>query len=61
MNVKFIMTILAASLVLASCTEKPDDGKHQDGEVVIPELPADPHPDKTAFQHRIILLQHTGT
>ncbi len=61
MNVKFIMTILAASLVLASCTEKPDDGKHQDGEVVIPELPADPHPDNTAFQHRIILLQHTGT
>ena len=31
------------------------------GDVAIPELPADPQPENTEFNHRILLLQHTGT
>lgn len=61
MKIKFILMSFAASMMLASCTDKPVDPVVPDGEVVIPELPVDPYPDKTSFQHRIILLQHTGT
>lgn len=58
-----ILTILAAALLLAwSCTEKPADvTETPTGEVAIPELPKDSDPVNTSFEHRILLLQHTGT
>lgn len=58
---KIIALSLAAALLLG-CAEKPDDNRQElVGDVVIPELPADPQPENTSFQHRILLLQHTGT
>lgn len=55
---------MAASLLLfAGCTgddpQTPQPPAPEDGE--IPALPADPQPDNTSFDHRIMLLQHTGT
>lgn len=59
---KKICSLLASVAVLfLSCTEKPDGGQNSDGDVLIPELPADPQPGSTDFSHRILLLQHTGT
>lgn len=46
---------------MVSCTEKHEEPEIPVGEVAIPELPADPEPGNTSFNHRIILLQHTGT
>lgn len=50
-----------AAALLIGCTEKPENPEEDFGDVVIPELPADPQPANTLFSHRIILLQHTGT
>lgn len=59
---KKIITLALAAALLLGCTEKPDDNRQEVvGDVVIPELPADPQPENTSFQHRILLLQHTGT
>ena len=58
-----ILTAFAAVLLLAwSCTEKPEDVTEiPSGDVVIPELPQDTDPANTLFEHRILLVQHTGT
>lgn len=58
-----ILTVLAAVLLMAmACTEKPADvTENPSGEVAIPELPKDADPANTSFEHRILLLQHTGT
>lgn len=61
MKMRFLPILLAAFTMSASCTDKPVDPVVPEGEATIPELPADPYPDKTSFQHRIVLLQHTGT
>lgn len=58
-----LLTILAAAAILFGCTEKsgttPDNiDTDLSG---APELPADPQPGNTSFDHRIMLLQHTGT
>ena len=46
---------------MVSCTEKQEEPEIPAGNVTVPELPADPEPDNTSFNHRIMLLQHTGT
>ena len=56
---KLLLAVCCAAVV--SCTEKPVDPEIPTGDVTIPELPADPAPDNTSFNHRILLLQHTGT
>ena len=49
-------------LALMSCTEKQEEQQQVPStDVSVPELPADPQPDNTSFNHRILLLQHTGT
>jgi len=62
MKTRYIITLFAAVVFLASCDEKqePSGGEVSDN-VVIPELPDDPQPENTSFAHRIMLLQHTGT
>ena len=58
-----LLTILAAAAILFGCTEK--NGTTPDNIDTdlsgAPELPADPQPENISFDHRIMLLQHTGT
>jgi hypothetical protein len=56
---RFLFVVCFA--VMVSCTEKQEDPEIPAGDVTVPELPADPEPDNTSFNHRIMLLQHTGT
>ena len=58
---KKILSLAFAAALLIACTEKPEKPEADFGDVVIPELPADPQPGNTSFSHRILLLQHTGT
>ena len=63
MKRRFLTLLTAAVAVFASCNSSntlvPDNiGPDVSG---IPELPADPQPGSTNFNHRIMLLQHTGT
>lgn len=58
---KKILSLAFVAALLIGCTEKPEQPEEDFGDVVIPELPADPQPANTSFSHRIILLQHTGT
>ena len=46
---------------MVSCAEKQEEPEIPAGDVNVPELPADPEPGNTSFNHRILLLQHTGT
>lgn len=48
-------------MAMISCTEKQEDPEIPTEDIAIPELPADPEPGNTSFNHRILLLQHTGT
>ena len=56
---KFLFAVCCA--VLVSCAEKQEEPEIPAGDVNVPELPADPEPGNTSFNHRILLLQHTGT
>ena len=56
---KFLFAVCLA--VIVSCTEKQEEPEIPAGDVTVPELPADPEPGNTSFNHRIMLLQHTGT
>ena len=56
-----ILAFCCAALFLAACAEKETPVENPSGDVTIPELPADPQPENTSFNHRILLLQHTGT
>lgn len=56
---RFLFAVCFA--VMVSCTEKQENPEIPAGDVTVPELPADPEPDNTSFNHRIMLLQHTGT
>lgn len=56
---KFLFVVCCA--VMVSCTEKQEEPEIPAGDVTVPELPADPEPGNTSFNHRILLLQHTGT
>jgi len=58
---KLIALLAFAATLFTACTEKPEKPEEDFGDVVIPELPADPQPGNTSFSHRILLLQHTGT
>ena len=63
MKIQIFSALAAAAMLLLGCTEK--DSQRQDPvipeESGLPELPADPQPDNLSFDHRIMLLQHTGT
>ena len=54
---RFLFAVCLA--VTVSCTEKQEEPEIPAG--TVPELPADPEPGNTSFNHRIMLLQHTGT
>ena len=56
---RFLFAVCCA--VMVSCTEKHEEPEIPAGDVSVPELPADPEPGNTSFNHRILLLQHTGT
>jgi hypothetical protein len=56
---RFLFAVCLA--VMVSCTEKQEEPEIPAGDVTVPELPADPEPGNTSFNHRILLLQHTGT
>ena len=56
---KLLLAVCCAAMI--SCTEKQVGPDVPSGDVAIPELPADPKPGNTSFNHRILLLQHTGT
>ena len=56
---RFLFAVCCA--VMVSCTEKQEEPEIPAGDVNVPELPADPEPGNTSFNHRILLLQHTGT
>ena len=56
---KFLFAVCCA--VMVSCAEKQEEPEIPAGDVNVPELPADPEPGNTSFNHRILLLQHTGT
>ena len=56
---KLLLAVCCAAMI--SCTEKPVGPDVPSGDVAIPELPADLKPGNTSFNHRILLLQHTGT
>lgn len=61
MNISRIISVFTAALFFAACAEKDAPIDEPAADVVIPDLPADPQPANTAFNHRILLLQHTGT
>ncbi|MBR5834425.1 MAG: Omp28-related outer membrane protein [Bacteroidales bacterium] len=61
MKINSLISICCAALVFAACAEKDTPVDEPSGDVAIPELPADPQPENTEFNHRILLLQHTGT
>ena len=48
-------------MAMISCTEMQEGPEIPTEDIAIPELPADPEPGNTSFNHRILLLQHTGT
>lgn len=56
---RFLFAVCLA--VMVSCTEKQEEPEIPAGDLAIPELPTDPEPGNTSFNHRILLLQHTGT
>lgn len=56
-----IISLSCAVLFFAACAEKDATIDEPMGDVTIPELPADPQPENTSFNHKILLLQHTGT
>ena len=56
---KLFFAFCCAAMV--SCTEKQEEPEIPAGDLAIPELPTDPEPGNTSFNHRILLLQHTGT
>ena len=56
---KLLLAVCCAAMI--SCTEKLVGPDVPSGDVAIPELPADLKPGNTSFNHRILLLQHTGT
>ena len=56
---KFLFAVCCA--VMVSCAEKQEEPEIPAGDVNVPELPDDPEPGNTSFNHRILLLQHTGT
>ena len=56
---KILLTVCCMAMV--SCAEKEEGPQTPVGDVDVPELPADPQPGSTSFNHRILLLQHTGT
>lgn len=59
---KLLKILLAlCCMAMISCTEKQEDPEIPTEDIAIPELPADPEPGNTSFNHRILLLQHTGT
>ena len=59
---KLLKILLAlCCMAMISCTEKQEGPETSTGDIAIPELPADPEPGNTSFNHRILLLQHTGT
>ena len=55
------LLLTACCVAMISCTEKQEGPEIPAGDIAIPELPADPEPGNTSFNHRILLLQHTGT
>lgn len=63
MKIRFFSILAASLLLFAGCTgddpQTPQPPAPEEDE--IPALPADPQPDNTSFDHRIMLLQHTGT
>lgn len=63
MKRRFLTLLTAAVAVFASCNSSntlvPDNIETDLSG--IPELPADPQSGSTSFNHRIMLLQHTGT
>lgn len=59
---KLITSLVFCAILASGCTkDNGDDSTPPEGDVTVPELPADPQPDNTSFSHRILLLQHTGT
>ena len=56
---KILLAVCCAAMV--SCTEKQEEPQTPTGDLSVPELPTDPQPASTSFNHRIVLLQHTGT
>ena len=61
MNINRIISLCCAVFIFAACAEKDSPVDKPSGDVTIPELPADPQPENMMFNHRILLLQHTGT
>ena len=59
----YILTIISliCLFIATGCEKAPAAGEDEVTEAIIPVLPADPQPENTSFQHRILLLQHTGT
>lgn len=60
---RFLTILVAAAIVVTGCGNENtgiQDPVEPD-QTGIPELPADPQEGSTSFQHRIMLLQHTGT
>ena len=55
------LLVAACFAVMVSCTEKQKEPETPTGDLSVPELPADQEPGNTSFNHRILLLQHTGT
>lgn len=61
-NMKRIaISLLAIAFGLLSCSEKPEEDSQGKDIISIPDLPEDPQPENLSFEHRILLLQHTGT
>ena len=56
---KYVLAVCCMAMV--ACTEKQEEPETPTGDLSVPELPADPEPGNTSFNHRILLLQHTGT
>lgn len=56
---KYVLAVCCVAMV--ACTEKQEEPQTPTGDLSVPELPADPEPGNTSFNHRILLLQHTGT
>lgn len=56
-----ILTVAAALFYSCNKSDKPVPDNIGPDVSGIPELPADPQPGSTNFNHRIMLLQHTGT
>lgn len=63
MKTRIFALLAVCAMILSGCTEKGEQTKDPviSDESGLPALPVDPQPDNTAFAHRILLLQHTGT